>query len=217
MIGELLPPEVHAVETSADPPDATLFPAERAVIARAVDKRCREFTTVRHCARTALAGIGVEPAPILPGERGAPVWPVGVVGSMTHCAHYRAAAVARSREIATVGIDAEPNEPLPAGLLDTIARPEERTALAGAAGSPVCWDRLLFSAKESVYKAWFPMTGRWLDFDDATVRLAAEGTFRVHLHVDGPVSGFAGRWCATGGLVLTAIATPTVRRLARPL
>jgi len=208
MIGELLPAEVHAVETSADPADVTLFPAERAVITRAVDKRRREFATVRHCARTALAELGVAPAPILPGERGAPVWPDGIVGSMTHCAGYRAAAVARSREITTIGIDAEPDEPLPPGVLETIARPEERTALAGPARTPGCRDRLLFSAKESVYKAWFPLTRRWLDFHDATVVIAPDGTFHARLHVDGPVSGFTGRWRATGGLVVTVIATP---------
>ena len=208
MIGELLPREVRAVEASVDPPEAALFPAERAVITRAVEKRRREFTTVRHCARAALAGLGVAPAPILPGERGAPTWPDGVVGSMTHCAGYRAAAVARAREIAAVGIDAEPNEPLPDGVLDAIARDDERPALDAAAPAAVCWDRLLFSAKESVYKAWFPLTRTWLDFHDATVRLEADGTFRAYLHVDGPVDGFAGRWRVAGGLMLTAIATP---------
>lgn len=206
MIGGLLPREVLAVETSEDPPDAALFPAERAMITRAVEKRRREFTTVRHCARAALAKLGVPPAPILPGERGAPCWPAGVVGSMTHTARYRAAAVAWSREIAAVGIDAEPNEPLPDGVFDTIARPDERAAFAEPTGSAVCRDRLLFSAKESVYKAWYPLTHRWLDFHDATIRIAAEGTFRAQLHVDGPVTGFTGRWCVAGGLVLTAIA-----------
>lgn len=209
MIGELLPRGVRAVATAVDPPDAFLFPAERAVIARAVDKRRREFTTVRHCARAALAELGVAPAPILPGRRGAPVWPDGIVGSMTHCAGYRAAAVARSREITAIGIDAEPDEPLPSGVLETIARPEERMALAEPAAAPGCRDRLLFSAKESVYKAWFPLTRRWLDFHDATVRFAADGTFRACLHVDGPVPGFAGRWRVAGGLVLTAIAVPS--------
>ncbi|NDZ87966.1 4'-phosphopantetheinyl transferase, partial [Streptomyces sp. SID10115] len=77
---------VTVVETHEDPADAVLFPAEEAVVANAVDKRRKEFTTVRHCARTALARIGVPAAPILPGHRGAPGWPDGVVGSMTHCA-----------------------------------------------------------------------------------------------------------------------------------
>jgi len=109
VIEEILPAEVVAVEALADPPGVTLFPEEEAVIAKAVDKRRREFSTVRHCARLALAMLGLPRSPLLPGERGAPQWPVGVVGSMTHCAGYRAAAVARASDMVTIGIDAEPH------------------------------------------------------------------------------------------------------------
>src|SRR5262245_28830029 len=99
MIDELVPGAVTAVEAFVDPPDATLFPEEEAVVRAAVDKRRREFTTARVCARAALAKLGYPPIPILPGKRGAPTWPDGVVGSMTHCAGYRAAAVARATEV----------------------------------------------------------------------------------------------------------------------
>jgi enterobactin synthetase component D / holo-[acyl-carrier protein] synthase len=213
MIEELLPPPVVAVESFVDPPEATLFPAEEAVIARAVDKRRREFTTARLCARTALARIGVPPAPILPGEWGAPGWPAGVVGSMTHCAGYRAAAVARATDVATIGLDAEPHEPMPTGVLPTVASPAEQAALAElSARGAVCWDRLLFSIKESVYKAWFPLCRRWLDFTEAEVTIQPDGTFSARLLVPGPVvagvklTGFTGRWLARDGLVVTAIA-----------
>ena len=86
---------------------------------------------------------------------------------MTHCAGYRAAA--RRPRPATwprVGIDAEPHGPLPDGVLDAIALARGAAALARLAARPdVRWDRLLFSAKESVYKAWFPLTRRWLGFE----------------------------------------------------
>jgi enterobactin synthetase component D / holo-[acyl-carrier protein] synthase len=213
MIEELLPPPVVAVETFVDPPDAMLFPAEEALIARAVEKRRREFTSARLCARAALARIGVPPAPILPGERGAPTWPEGVVGSMTHCAGYRAAAVALAAEVATIGLDAEPNEPLPEGVLNTVANPGERAALADLpAGAGVSWDRLLFSVKESVYKAWFPLCRTWLDFTEAEVTIEPSGAFTARLLVPGPVvagvklTGFTGRWLARDGLLVTAIA-----------
>jgi 4'-phosphopantetheinyl transferase EntD len=216
VIEELLAPPVAAVEAFTDPPDGFLYPAEEAVITRAVDKRRREFTTARVCARTALGRLGVPPAAILPGPRGAPGWPAGVVGSMTHCAGYRAAAVARATDVATLGIDAEPNEALPDGVLATIATPPERAWLAerpaGAGG--VHWDRLLFSAKESVYKAWFPLCQQWLDFEEAVVTFDPAGTFTARLLVPGPVvagaklTGFVGRWLARDGLVLTAIAVP---------
>ncbi|WP_306332212.1 4'-phosphopantetheinyl transferase [Streptomyces sp. KL109B] len=75
--------------------DITLSRQEEALIARAVPKRRNEFTTVRACAHDALAGLGLAPVPLLPDERGAPGWPPGVVGSMTHCPGYGAAAVPR--------------------------------------------------------------------------------------------------------------------------
>jgi 4'-phosphopantetheinyl transferase EntD len=217
MIEELLRPPVVAVEAFADPPDGTLFPEEEAVIARAVDKRRREFTTARWCARRALARIDVPPAPILPGQRGAPGWPAGVVGSMTHCAGYRAAAVARAGDVVTIGVDAEPNEPLPEGVLTSVSDPQERAALAALARTApgVHWDRLLFSAKESVYKAWFPLARKWLGFEEAVVTIEpVAGAFAARLLVPGPVvagerlSGFTGRWLARDGLVVTAIVVP---------
>ncbi|MBS2963199.1 4'-phosphopantetheinyl transferase superfamily protein [Actinocrinis puniceicyclus] len=221
MIEQLLPPKAVAVEALEDPPQATLFPQERALLAKAVEKRRLEFTTVRHCARQALARLGVAAVPILPGERGAPRWPDGIVGSMTHCVGYRAAVVARAADLTAVGVDAEPHEPLPPEVLGAITVPQERPRLSRlvATRPGVHWDRLLFSAKESVYKAWFPLTGRWLGFEDASVEFAepadgepdGTGAFHARLLVPGPVvagvarTGFAGRWLVRDGLLLTAV------------
>ncbi len=218
MIELILPPAVVVVDSFGDPDGVMLFPEEEACIAKAVQKRRREFTTVRDCARRALGQLGLAPAPILPGVRGAPVWPDGVVGSMTHCDGYRGAALARSAEIATIGVDAEPHAPLPEGVLGAIALPGERTRTAAlAADQPtIWWDRLLFSAKESVYKAWFPLTGRWLGFDEADIELAPDGTFVAQLLVPGPLLGgtpvtsFRGRFLVDRGLLLTAITVPAV-------
>ncbi|MGX2992805.1 4'-phosphopantetheinyl transferase family protein [Streptomyces sp. JNUCC 64] len=236
MLGALLPPGVVVAEAFDDPPGVRLYPEEEAVIARAVDKRRREFTTGRHCARRALAGLGVPAEPLLPGERGAPGWPPGVAGSLTHCEGYRAAAVARARDVASLGVDAEPHGPLPEGVLDSVALPAESTALAGLARRrpDVHWDRLLFSAKETVYKTWFPLTGLWLGFEEARIDLvpdpeearpgpgaegpAATGTFRARLLRDGrdpegrDLTVFDGRWRITRGLVLTAAVHPADAR-----
>jgi 4'-phosphopantetheinyl transferase EntD len=213
VLDEVLPAAVASAEARDDPADAWLFPAEEALLARAVDKRRREFTTVRHCARAALGELGLPPVPILPGERGAPRWPAGVVGSMTHCAGYRAAAVARAADLLTIGIDAEPDQPLPEGVAEAVALPDELARLRAERPVPN-WDRLLFSAKESVYKAWFPLTRRWLDFADARLDLDPAGTFTAHLLVPPPtiagrpLTGFAGRWLARDGLLVTVIALP---------
>jgi enterobactin synthetase component D / holo-[acyl-carrier protein] synthase len=214
VIEDILPPEVAVAEEFGDVAHVTLFPAEEAVIAKAVDKRRREFATSRACARAALAKLGLPPVPILPGLRGAPQWPPGVVGSITHCAGYRASAVARDDYAVTIGVDAEPHDKLPDGVLGAVASDGEQAGLTALtwARPEVHWDRLLFSAKESVYKAWFPLTRRWLGFDDAHIDFdPAAGTFTARLLVDGPVvngtqlTGFGGRWMVSHGLLATAI------------
>jgi 4'-phosphopantetheinyl transferase EntD len=214
VIEEIVPATVACAEAFDDPPDAELFPQEAALITTASDKRRREFTTGRACARTALGRLGVPAQPILIAERGAPRWPPGIVGSITHCDGYRAAAVARARDIAAVGLDAEPDAALPDGVLDVVSLPAERARLAAlAALAPgVCWDRLLFSAKESVYKAWFPLSGQWLDFEEADVTIGPDGTFTARLLTAGPVDCYAGRWLAAGGLLLTTVTVPAPPR-----
>ncbi|MGW3493434.1 4'-phosphopantetheinyl transferase family protein [Streptomyces sp. NPDC001020] len=225
MIEELLPKSVVVVEALGDEAlgdSSPLFPEEAAVVAQAVEKRRREFTGVRACARHAMEKLGVPPQPVLPGRRGAPRWPDGLVGSMTHCDGYCAAALGRADELASLGIDAEPHDRLPDGVLDAVALPAEQARLRDLARShpSVHWDRLLFSAKESVYKAWFPLTGKWLDFLEADIEIApgaaadVPGSFRARLLVPGPVVGgrrveaFGGRWTVRRGLAVTAVVVP---------
>ncbi|MEY9890426.1 4'-phosphopantetheinyl transferase EntD [Catenulispora sp. MAP12-49] len=217
MLANLLPPEVAVEEIFGDPEDAVLLPGEEAIVARAVDKRRLEYTTTRHLARIALARLGLPPVAIGTGGNREPLWPAGIVGSMTHCRGYRAVAVARSGAgpaglVTGLGIDAEPHGPLPEGVFDTIARPDERPALeALAAERPrVRWDRLVFSAKESVYKAWFPVARRWLGFGEASVGFVPDeelsGTFTARILQSGaPITEMSGRWTIESGLVLTAV------------
>jgi 4'-phosphopantetheinyl transferase EntD len=117
--------------------------------------------------------------------------------------------VARAEELDVLGIDAEPAEPLPRGVLGLVSAPEERDHLAELARDQpdVCWDRLLFCVKEAVYKAWFPLTRTWLGFHDATVEIDPGGRFsaRIHPRAAGP-DRFAGRWRTGDGLLMVAIA-----------
>jgi 4'-phosphopantetheinyl transferase EntD len=210
MIEEILPDWVAVAEERGDLPDAALLGAEGAAIASAVPSRQREFATGRACARRALAALGMPPVPLERGPGGEPRWPAEVVGSITHCAGYRGAAIAPATRAAAVGIDAEPDAPLPAGVLDLVALPAERDALSPVPPG-VSWDRLLFCAKESVYKAWYPLAARWLGFEQAEVTVDRDaGTFAARLLVPGPVTGFDGRWLARDGLLLTAIVVPVV-------
>jgi len=217
VLEQILPGGVAVASTRGDILDAALLPAEEAVVARAVEKRRREFASGRACARRALAQVGVDSVAIPSGPRGEPQWPQGIVGSITHCEGYRGCAVARRSDFATIGVDAEVDAGLPPGVLGDIALAEERrqlTELASASGGP-SWDRLLFSIKESVYKAWFPLAGCWLGFEDASVIIDAKRrTFAARLLVPGPslgggeLNGFSGEWWAGQGLLVSAIAVP---------
>ena len=159
------------------------------------------------------------PAPILKGDKGEPCWPDGVVGSLTHCEGYRGAVVGRRAAVRSVGIDAEPHGSLPDGVLDAISLPAERAEIGLIGTLPALhWDRILFCAKEATYKAWFPLTQRWLGFEDAHITfdvrrptLRRHGTFVSTILIDPaaesgpPLSVLAGRWSVAGGLALTAI------------
>ncbi|MFD0364362.1 4'-phosphopantetheinyl transferase Npt [Nocardia sp. GCM10030253] len=221
MIEKILPAGVASAELLAYPEELKPHPAEEHLIAKSVEKRRRDFIGARHCARLALAELGEPPVAIGKGERGAPVWPRGIVGSLTHTDGYQAAALAHKLRFRSVGIDAEPHGPLPEGVLDSVSLPAEREWLNSA--SPIAalhLDRLLFCAKEATYKAWFPLTSRWLGFEDAHITFtidessdgAGAGTFHSELLVPGqtndggvPLTSFDGRWMIGDRLILTAI------------
>jgi 4'-phosphopantetheinyl transferase EntD len=214
VIADLLPPAVAAAESiGPDPtqgPGPGLFPAEEALVRTAGPRRRAEFAAGRACARAALASLGLPGAPVMAGRAGEPRWPAGVTGSITHCAGYRACAAARTADVAALGIDAEPDAGLPAGLIESVAGHAERAWIArqAAAGPAVCWDRLLFSAKEAVGKLWYPLTGEWPGFGQVAVFPDPAGTF------DARVAGsrLTGRWLARGGLIVTAVPWLAVAR-----
>jgi 4'-phosphopantetheinyl transferase EntD len=214
LIEFILPSCVESEEAYNDFAYAPLYAVEEQIVARAVAGRRFEFATSRACARRALGLLGLPPTPIGRGRHGNPVWPAGVVGSITHCEGYRAAAVAWSTSKASIGIDAEPAAALPAGLLSSIADPREsRQARALAVEDPATpWDRLLFSAKESVYKAWFSLAEQNLGLKDVHVVLGPDrGVFSGWVLSNGasvseavkPAVSFEGRWMIGGDLMVT--------------
>jgi 4'-phosphopantetheinyl transferase EntD len=217
VIAEILPASVASAWTTEDWIDVPLYVEELLALGRAGDKRRREFVTGRACARQALARLGFLPRSVPSGVRGEPVWPQGVVGSITHCRGYAACAVASREILGAVGIDAEPHEALDEGILPEIVTPAENRLVAdlSAAWPDVHWDRVWFSAKEAVYKAWFPLTRRWLGFHDAEVTVdGGDGRFAAKLLVPGAringesISSFSGRWLVRDSLTLTAVTVP---------
>jgi 4'-phosphopantetheinyl transferase EntD len=198
----LVPPGVTVVEEHGPPRSWTLAPSEAAAVEGAGLARRLEFAAGRRCAHRALDRLGVPRAPLVPGADRAPRWPDGVVGSVTHCEGYRAAAVARDDLVRAVGVDAEPHAPLPDGVASVVSHPSDRVP----AGAGVHHDRVVFSAKEAAYKAWFPLTRRVVDFGEVAVEVRSDGTFGAVVD-DGTGEPLAldGRWLVARGLVLTAV------------
>ena len=160
---------------------ASLFPEEEAIVRKAVDKRRREFASGRDCARRALARFGVTPAPIGSSTSRAPLWPLGFVGSITHCEGFTAAVVARNVDLRGIGVDAESSTPLGSELIRTVLTPGEIEWVEGAtAPANGDWSKVVFSAKESVHKCIHPLAGVTLDFLEVELTIQSEaGLFRA--------------------------------------
>lgn len=191
-------------------PTPPLFAEETAVIANAVEKRRLEFAKGRECARAALRELGLVDQPLLVGSHGEPLWPPGVVGSITHTDGLCVATSGWQASYRGVGIDAEPAEPLEPGIAKRVATLEEMQSVP--AMPLLLAARLVFSAKESFYKCQFCETRAWLAFFDVALEFEPNGGFSVRLLVD--VEPFArgdcfqGTWRHGEGFLFTAICMP---------
>jgi 4'-phosphopantetheinyl transferase EntD len=145
-----------------------LLPEEAPALAASVVKVRRASGAARIVARELLARLGHVGCALPKGTAGAPMWPAGIVGSLAHDDRVAIAAVGRSRDVAAIGIDVEPAEALPAGLLDMVATAQERLKIA----DDPCGGRMLFVAKEAVYKAVYPLDRTFLEHHDVEVDLA---------------------------------------------
>ncbi|WP_245472523.1 4'-phosphopantetheinyl transferase family protein [Rhizobium jaguaris] len=161
---------IRSVETSDE---AGLFASEVAGLGRAVAKVHRQSGAARIIARTLLAELGFPPMPILKTRSGVPIWPDGVVGSLAHHDTVAAAAIAEKKTIAALGIDIEPNEPLPEDLIELIATSREQSMY----DLDLLRRRDLFVLKEAVYKACFPMNRVFLEFQDVEVDIGAGSAY----------------------------------------
>lgn len=208
-VGAILPPGVSFAEVVDASAAANLFPEEAATLGLVVPTRHRQFSLGRSCAHRALAALGFPPAPILVGAHGEPLWPQGIVGSITHSDGYCGAAVARATRFAGIGIDAEVNDALPNDVLTLISNDLERKQIAALPKQEISWDRVLFSIKESIYKAVFPTIQRWLGFEDASVTIyPGKVTFRATLTIEDSIRTICGRFIIAGGQVITVAVFP---------
>ncbi|MBG6102165.1 4'-phosphopantetheinyl transferase EntD [Micromonospora vinacea] len=214
---DLLPSTVAVAVAGPEDWTGELLPAEQACLGeRAVQTRRRDFAAGRICARRALHDLGLPMTAVPAAADRAPVWPAGVVGSITHTAGYCAAAAAHTTDIRSVGMDAEQHREVNPGVRRLVLLPEEEAACARLPGGTY-WPVVLFSAKETVYKVWYPVVRSWLDFHDARLDIDPDaGTFTARIAParvdaardhDAPAS-ITGRFVIADGLVRTAAALP---------
>jgi 4'-phosphopantetheinyl transferase EntD len=207
---ELLPDGVVFHDIRGDVSLDVLLPPERDVAASFSERRRREYATVRHCARRGLSDLGLVNAAIVNDESGCPIWGESVVGSMTHCRGYRAAVVGPSALIAGIGIDAEVAEELPRGVLARISSVAEQDRVASLAHerADVPWDRVLFCVKESIFKAWYPLTRTGLGFLDVEVFLEADHSGQIRFLREVPAGlpeAWKVRWTVNDGIIIAAV------------
>ena len=180
-------------------------------IQRSVLTRRAAFVCGRICAEQALQKF-VPTRSVRVGARGEPVWPTGIVGSITHNEHLACAVVSAKTGLVGIGIDSE-----------TIATSASRRAIEATCctrAEKEAWTRratnalpatLIFSAKEAFYKAIHPFVGRFVDFDEAEVTDIewSEGSVTLRaasaLLLESSPLRVTCRFACSGGMVHTAV------------
>jgi enterobactin synthetase component D len=138
---------------------------------RTAATRRADFVAGRTAAHAALAHLNCDVPSILSGAMREPLWPSGIVGSLSHAGDVAVAMAARRENVGGIGVDIEKERPAPE-LWDQVPIAAERRWLEDLA-DPVERDRMLlalFSAKEAVYKAFFPRVGHYFGFEAAALQ-----------------------------------------------
>ena len=197
-----------------------------AALRSAAPRRVAGFLAGRYCAVEALRAAGcTDASPAVDRHaNGAPLWPRGFIGSISHTDDRALAVVAAAGKLRGVGVDCErvvsPKE------ADGIARaviPEIDAAEVVAGGSPLTWEELVtvgFSAKESLYKCLRPLVGVFFDFADAHVVHVDLPQRRLVLRLTRALAhGYGAGWeipvsfSARHGLAVTLVTLPSTKAL----
>jgi 4'-phosphopantetheinyl transferase EntD len=198
--------------------DTPVCSAEETLIAKAVDKRKREFRAGRNCAHALFEEHGIACDALLKGIQREPAWPEGWVGSISHTDGMCAVAIASQSHYLGIGLDVEQDTPLSDGVRKMICSPSEmdhinalKTENGHRFGS-LALDKVNFSAKESFHKVYFPLNHHTLGFLDANVEFEPmDNAFTATiLNPESaptfPITTVRGRYCFVRGVVATFIA-----------
>jgi len=201
----LLPADIVSVFSPELPVEASLLGVETELARKMAEKRYNEFTHGRHCARLALRQLGFQDGPIGKGESREPLWPANITGTISHTSHFAAAAVAPIASYQGIGLDMESDTPLEEKLFKAICMAEEIDLFDDRPGETA---KLLFSAKESIYKCLWPTVQRFIDFTEMQVILDTDQqSFSAIPHTDKCgkelVDRLQGRYDYYDGLVIS--------------
>ena len=204
LLASLFPPGTGVFYSSALPTHAKLLPAETGCTHDMVEKRRREFTHGRYCARQAMQKLELPVSPILKSPDRAPIWPGSICGSISHSGETAAAIIAYRSEIAGIGLDIESAEPLTPEIAQMICRPGEQSPNQNGKHA-----KLLFSIKEAVYKCIYPLIHCFVDFQEMQIILHEHDTsFSAQSHSPnfdaGLIDGLQGRYYRNGELIISS-------------
>jgi len=202
----LFPPGVLVLSSALQESLEGLHEAERALIARAVPKRQHEFATGRRLAYELLAQLGSPDYALLADADRTPLWPAGIVGSISHSRGLCVVALAKRSALAGLGVDVEAADGVrPELWRRVLGRDEERWLRARPLADQRGLAAVFFSAKEATYKAVFPLTRVRLGFHDVALELDCERS-AFHARVPGFARPLAGGFVIQSPWVLTGLA-----------
>lgn len=211
----LFPADVPFFVTNDWSDSETLFPAEKSYLEGKLEIRRKEFIRSRYCVKVGFERLNLPYKSVLPNQRRMPVWPDNVIGSISHSYDMAGAAVCLSKSYRSVGLDIEKLSARKSE--DQIARyictPDELDIIQeGDSDERVKKSRLVFCAKEAIFKCLYPLCQVFFGFKDASVDWSDDGTYRVRLNKSISTEfckGFSvmGRWmiqknCMMSGLIL---------------
>ena len=205
-------PPAILVATTDFSPEGPLSKSEESYMQAAVESRRTDFATGRRCAVQGLNQLGLSVSSLDRGSGREPLWPGGVVGSITHCEGLCAAAVSLAAHVRFLGIDAEPNVPLKEKILERISSASERESIRETEASGFS-GKTLFSAKEAIFKAFYPAVHAYFGFEEVEITATpGTGTFEAvlspMLRDCTGLSSVTGRYLSTPDHTMTIVQVP---------
>lgn len=205
-LAAMLPPGVASAVVNLDRFDLQRIPFyrdEALLVRQAVAKRQREFLAGRWCARSALKKLGYEVGPILSETDGFPLWPAGVVGSISHNDHWSLAVVTAGRR--GIGVDIETCGRVNEKVLQRILTPIEEGIYRSQTWPPFV-NELFFGAKEAVIKLVRSAEGGRISFTDIAIKpLIDQGQFSACLPQNPGHPTLSGTFWSNGEVIVTAV------------